>query len=124
MITKEVAVYETWSDFKSELQRRSGVIILNKQWLQIKPEAPLPWYETHMKEALRGLSGRIQRLRVCPRCGGNLMMDRDFDGYYKRCIQCSFEVELASPAKRPSQTVRLAPNNWKPGVKVAVAARS
>ena len=95
MITKEVAVYETWTEFKSEVQRRSGVVVLNKQWLQIKPQAPLPWYENHMKEALRSMSNRIMRLRVCPRCGGNLMMDRDFDGYYKRCIQCSFEAELA-----------------------------
>jgi hypothetical protein len=96
--TKEVSSYSTWYDFKSELQRRSGIIVLNRLWIQIKPKAPLPWYEFHMKEALASLSSRIQRLTVCPRCSGNLVLDRDIDGYYKRCIQCSFNIAFEAPA--------------------------
>jgi hypothetical protein len=89
--------YETWYDFKKELQRRSGLVILNQTWFQAKPRDPLPWNEAHMKTALCGLSRRIRRLTVCPRCGGNLVLDRDIDGYFKRCIQCSFSVSFNAP---------------------------
>ena len=26
----------------------------------------------------------------CPRCGGNVYLDRDYDGWYERCLQCSY----------------------------------
>ncbi len=91
--------YETWYDFKKELQRRSGLTILNQTWFQTKPRDPLPWNELHMKTALRGLSKRIQKLSICPRCGGNLVLDRDIDGCFKRCIQCSFSVGFTAPLK-------------------------
>ncbi len=58
MITEKVALYETWYDFKRELQRQSGVVILNKVWLEVKPKAPLPWHDYQMREALKQLSGR------------------------------------------------------------------
>lgn len=92
--TKEVLLYETWYQFKAELQRRSGLVLLNHLWMQVKPREPLPWYEFQMKEALAKLSSKIQKLTVCPRCGGNLVLDRDIDGYYKRCIQCSFNITI------------------------------
>jgi hypothetical protein len=89
-----LTVYENWYDFRKELQRRSGVVLLNQLWLRIKPKAALPWSEFHMREALTRISGNILRLSKCPRCGGDLLVDRDIDGYYKRCIQCSFEIAL------------------------------
>lgn len=101
MITREIAIYETWYEFKRELQRRSGIVLLNNTWFQIRPQAPLPWREPQMREAMRGLSGRILKLRTCPRCSGNLVLDRDSDGPYKRCIQCSFEIEIIKPAVPP-----------------------
>ncbi len=58
MITRQAVTYETWSDFKGELQRRSGVVLLNNLWLKIKPKSPLPWSEYHMNEALKHLSNR------------------------------------------------------------------
>jgi hypothetical protein len=94
---KELTLYETWYAFKKELQRRSGLTVLNQLWFQTKPRAPLPWYEHHMKTALTGLSSRIQRLTICPRCGSKLVLDRDLDGYYKRCVQCSFNVAFDLP---------------------------
>jgi hypothetical protein len=104
----EVSFYNTWSDFRHELTRRSGLIVLNQLWFQTKPKAPLPWRESHMKAALIGLSGRILRLRVCPRCGGNLVLDRDLDGYYKNCIQCSFNIAFdLSRSARPSPSERV-----------------
>ena len=103
--TKELALYETWYNFKHELQGRSGLIVLNGLWQQIKPKAPLPWCEDHMKKALGQLSSRIIRLTVCPRCGGNLVVDKDIDGYYKRCVQCSCNIPFQAPeslAPRPA----------------------
>jgi len=32
--------------------------------------------------------------RRCPRCGGNLFLDRDYNGWYLECIQCSYTREL------------------------------
>ncbi len=95
--TKTMISYETWYAFKKELQRRSGLPLLNKVWLQTKPRDSLPWHEDHMKAALARLSSRILRLAICPRCGGNLILDRDIDGYFRRCIQCSFSVGLNVP---------------------------
>ena len=113
MIIKELMMYETWYEFKNELQRRSGIVLLNNLWLEIKPRDPLPWYELHMKEALCRLSGRVEKLKRCPRCAGNLIFDRDFDGYYKRCVQCSFEIELAPPEGTFLNQVKERRNNIK-----------
>ena len=118
--TKEVSLYETWYDFKNELQRRSGLVVLNKLWLEIKPKAPLPWYEFHMKDALAHLSGKIQKLTVCPRCGGNLVLDRDIDGYYKRCIQCSFNIAFDVPQLNKPKPVIKKMYPWRLNVKPLV----
>ncbi len=43
--------------------------------------------------------------RRCPRCGGNIFLDRDVDGWYEQCFQCSCRNELMSTAEyegRPS----------------------
>ncbi|MFC1938316.1 hypothetical protein ACFLWH_01495 [Chloroflexota bacterium] len=34
------------------------------------------------------------RIRGCPRCGGSLFVDRDMDGWYAQCINCSYRNEL------------------------------
>ncbi len=34
------------------------------------------------------------RLRDCPRCGGDLFIDRDIDVWYAICLQCSYRTEL------------------------------
>lgn len=107
MDTREIAVYDNWYDFKKELHRRSGLLLLNKLWLQVKPRDPLPWYEFQMKQALSLLSNRIRGLRNCPRCRGILVTDRDVDGFFRRCIQCSFSAEIIPPQNpRFSEMVR------------------
>ena len=47
------------------------------------------------------------KLKRCPRCGGNLFMDKDHDGWYMECLQCSFTRELER-----IQTYRTRP--WRP----------
>jgi len=55
----------------------------------------------------------VRRVQNCPRCGGNLFIYRDVDGWYEECLQCSFSRELSGPnlrirlsgAKRPGKRV-------------------
>ena len=44
--------YATWYEFKKEFERRLGYSMLNWNWLQVKPQTPLPWNDSHMKAAL------------------------------------------------------------------------
>jgi hypothetical protein len=116
MDSKEVSSYSTWYEFKKELQKRAGFPILNSRWIQIKPKTALPWYEFQMKEALSQLSNIILKLKYCPRCGNNLITDRDVKGYKKRCLLCSFVTETVSAppsmpvinfqGKEPSEEIR------------------
>ncbi|MBN1643464.1 MAG: hypothetical protein JW856_01390 [Dehalococcoidales bacterium] len=34
------------------------------------------------------------RLNSCARCGGDLFIDRDTDGWFEQCLQCSYRKEL------------------------------
>ena len=36
------------------------------------------------------------KVRSCPRCGGDVFIDRDLDGWYEQCLQCSYQCELKS----------------------------
>jgi hypothetical protein len=32
--------------------------------------------------------------RCCPRCGGKILIDRDYHGWYEQCLQCSYLRDL------------------------------
>jgi hypothetical protein len=49
-------MYQTWYEFKKDLQNRSRRGILNKEWLEIKPREPLPWDHIVMRSTLSKLS--------------------------------------------------------------------
>jgi hypothetical protein len=34
------------------------------------------------------------RLKGCPRCGGDVYIDKDLDNWYEQCLQCSYRLEL------------------------------
>ena len=34
------------------------------------------------------------KLKACTRCGGDLFIDRDIDGWFEQCLQCSYRREL------------------------------
>jgi ssDNA-binding Zn-finger/Zn-ribbon topoisomerase 1 len=34
------------------------------------------------------------RLKSCPRCKGDILMDRDHFGWYEQCIQCGYQEDL------------------------------
>jgi hypothetical protein len=54
--TKEISSYTTWYEFKKDLGKKSGCIVLNWRWLEVKPKAPLPWNDSDMKAALSAIS--------------------------------------------------------------------
>ncbi len=34
------------------------------------------------------------RLKACARCNGDVYIDRDMDGWFEQCLQCSYRREL------------------------------
>ena len=38
------------------------------------------------------------KLSKCPRCGGNIFLDIDIDGWFEECLQCSYRHDLESTA--------------------------
>ena len=58
------------------------------------------------------------RLRSCPRCGGDLLIDKDLDYWYEQCLQCAFRNEL-KPVREYKEPVTVgdAKSNKKPGIK-------
>jgi hypothetical protein len=39
--------------------------------------------------------GKIKTGSRCPKCGGNLYLDRDYNGWYEQCLQCAYMKDLA-----------------------------
>lgn len=39
------------------------------------------------------------KFRSCPRCGGDIFIDRDADGWYKECLQCGSLHHMPSTIK-------------------------
>jgi reverse gyrase len=33
--------------------------------------------------------------KYCPKCGGNIFLDRDCYGLYEKCLQCSYTRDLS-----------------------------
>lgn len=38
-------------------------------------------------------------LKSCPRCLGDMLANRDMYGYYRKCLQCGFMIDLGPPEK-------------------------
>lgn len=34
------------------------------------------------------------KLKSCPRCGGDILIDQDHHGWYEACLQCGYSSEL------------------------------
>jgi len=46
----------------------------------------------------------VWKLKGCPRCGGDVFIDREFDVWYAQCLQCSHRREVDAvdePKKQP-----------------------
>ena len=51
-IITPVEKYTTWYEFKRDLEKRSGHMLVNWRWIEVKPKAPLPWNNSHMEATL------------------------------------------------------------------------
>ena len=47
------------------------------------------------------------RVKCCPRCGGDLFIDRDFDGWHEQCLQCAYHNELRDIAELQGKTDKM-----------------
>lgn len=36
------------------------------------------------------------RLKDCPRCKGDILIDRDHFGWYEQCLQCGYQRDLTA----------------------------
>jgi len=39
--------------------------------------------------------GKVNANVPCPKCGGKLYLDRDYNGWYEQCLQCGHIKDLA-----------------------------
>ncbi|MFC1592640.1 hypothetical protein ACFL4C_01345 [Candidatus Omnitrophota bacterium] len=39
------------------------------------------------------------KVKGCPRCRGDVFIDKDMDGWYEQCLQCSYRHELKELAE-------------------------
>jgi len=47
--------------------------------------------------------GKTSTNNRCPKCGGNLYMDKDYHGWYEQCLQCAYmrDLEVIYEKKKP-----------------------
>lgn len=43
------------------------------------------------------------KLKGCPRCDGDIFIDRDLYGWFEQCIQCGYTRDLRSTVKLGQQ---------------------
>ncbi len=41
----------------------------------------------------------LWKFKCCPRCQGDVFLDKGMDGWYEKCLQCSHERELKTLAE-------------------------
>ena len=71
---------------------------------------------TEIRKNGRGSGGDLWRFKGCPKCGGDLFIDYDVNGWYEECLQCGYlhdlktvlEVREEKPAKVEKKELALA----------------
>ncbi len=43
------------------------------------------------------------RFKSCPRCKGDVLLDRDVYGWYQHCLQCGYQRDLKNIVKARPQ---------------------
>ncbi len=51
------------------------------------------------------MTGVVWRLRSCPRCKGDVVVDRDLHGWYEWCLQCGHRRYRDNVAEKPLNVV-------------------
>ena len=68
---------------------------------------------------MKCVQGRVSdmlhwKLKKCTRCGGDLFIDRDADGWFEQCLQCSHVRQLKVHNKQliPVGVETTPPEDW------------
>lgn len=67
----------------------------------LKSISPVPW-GCAMREGMTE--------RHCPRCGGNVYLEKDFYGWFEKCLQCGYNRDLPRVIGVRGETDRTAPD--------------
>jgi hypothetical protein len=43
----------------------------------------------------------------CPKCGGSLYLEKDYNGWYEECLQCGHTKDLAVVYQRQKKTEKV-----------------
>jgi hypothetical protein len=64
--------------------------------------------------------GNFYLHRRCPKCGGNMYLDKDYHGWYEQCLQCAFihDLPVVYENKKKDGTVDKQPAATGPARKV------
>jgi hypothetical protein len=54
------------------------------------------------------------RLKACARCGGDVFIDRDMDGWFEQCLQCSYRREMRDIKEFKKQPVLVGGTRTRP----------
>ncbi|GEM_PF-5373659 len=62
-----------------------------------------------MRDVEKSRVGRMLFLKSCPRCQGDMYLEKDYYGIYKECLQCGNVLDLDEKSlKEHARTVRAA----------------
>ena len=50
---------------------------------------------------------KVLRLKGCPRCNGDIFIDRDMYGWYEQCLQCGYMGDLKSLVDMKEQSTEV-----------------
>ena len=48
----------------------------------------------------------VMRLKGCPRCKGDVLLDRDEYGWYEQCMQCGYLCDVKNIAEAPKERTK------------------
>jgi hypothetical protein len=51
--------------------------------------------------------GKLTTQGRCPKCGGNLYLEKDYNGWYEECLQCGHMKDLAIVYQRQAKTEKI-----------------
>lgn len=50
------------------------------------------------------MNRKYMRLKSCPKCGGDVLIDRAYEDFDEVCIQCGYRVYIYGPFQKKAQT--------------------
>lgn len=88
---KKISPYTTWYEFRKDLAEQLGYTPLNYQWLEIKPKAPLPWNDSHMREVISTVA-RLEEQKAIQK-GGRHKRRHSGCEEWSDCYTCPIAID-------------------------------